>query len=93
MGSRVLAALTSARMAAIQLFAVGGLTIADQSIASPNEGSAGLSSPLKAPLFENRLTFRVYHILLVCTTTKLDNILDHGPLPQAHPVYQISCLT
>src|SRR5260221_13821313 len=26
---------------------------------------------MKAPLFEDRLTFRVYHILLVCTTTQI----------------------
>jgi hypothetical protein len=38
---------------------------------SDNEGSVGLSLPLKAPLalVENSLAFRVYHILLICATT------------------------
>jgi hypothetical protein len=44
------------------------MAIAHQSIASFSGGSLGLSSPLKAPLFENGLAFRVYHILLISTT-------------------------
>ncbi|OLB41169.1 MAG: hypothetical protein AUF64_00660 [Chloroflexi bacterium 13_1_20CM_54_36] len=52
MGGRVLATLTSTGTAAIQLLAIGGMTIADQSFASFSESSEGLSSPLKTPLFE-----------------------------------------
>src|SRR6266566_7632731 len=47
------------------------MTIAYQSLASFSECSEGLSSPLKAPLFENGLTFKVSHILLIYTTTHI----------------------
>ncbi len=70
MGSRVLAALASTRTAAGELFAhsVHGHCVRGHH--SDSESNVGVSSPLKAPLFENELAFRFYHILLICTTTR-----------------------
>jgi hypothetical protein len=69
-GSRVLATLTSARAAAIELFAIGGMTIAHQSVALTVRAVNGDGDHARLLFFENGLTFRVYHILLLCATTK-----------------------
>src|SRR5258708_6938675 len=69
MGSRVLAALASTSTAAGELFAQSVHGHCVRGHHSDSEGNGGVSSPLKAPLFENESAFRFYHILLICTTT------------------------
>ena len=70
MGSRVLAALPSARPTAIQLFPIGGMSIAYQSVALTVRAVKGDGDHEGLLFFENGLTFTVYHILLICATTQ-----------------------
>ena len=82
MGSGILPALPSAGTAAIELFAIGGMTIAHQSIALTVRAVNGDGDHERLLFFENGLTFRAYHILLICATTQrfVDKIV-HTPYP------------
>src|SRR5258708_14154754 len=70
MGSRILATLATATMAAIELFAIRCMTIADESIALA-VGTVKGDRHHEDSSFLNCLTFRVSHILPRCTTTAI----------------------
>ncbi len=65
-GSRLLTAKPSAGMAARQWFAIGGMSIAHQSVALTVRAVDGDSDHERLLFFENGLSFPVYHLLLIC---------------------------
>jgi hypothetical protein len=68
MGSRVLATLTTAGVATIELFSMRCMTIAYESIALA-VGTVKGDRHHEDSSFLNCSTFSVYHILPICTTT------------------------
>ena len=85
-GSGILTALPSASTAAIELFAIGGMTIAHQSIALTVRAVNGDGDHERLLFFENGLTFTVYHILLICATTVFAYTL-------CEPLGVVACIT
>jgi DNA-binding CsgD family transcriptional regulator len=80
MGCRVLAALPSARTAAIHLLAIGGMPMAYQSVALTMRAVKGDGHHEKLLILRTWLAFRVYHILLIRTTT-----VSLEPMPAPTP--------
>jgi hypothetical protein len=77
MGCRVLPAMPSARTAAIQLLAIGGMPIAYQSVALTMRAVKGDGHHEKFLILRTWLAFIIYHILLIRTTTRSFTVSEH----------------